>query len=269
MGDEQRQEMEWNMLDNAATSSSASAGQRTPVPAPAPGSLTIVSDNDPVLQQELEAAEEGMETGGSGRGTLNGSARPRPGILPSSVEVQHGHALDTAHRAGDVLPEGSMRQFFRRREMREQVKPLLEWSACVPAYSKDHPRSRLLASEWHWEVGRFTVRLVDHSGLPVDPQHHLSHFQQCSLCFAFDDDSKHIIYYEVYDRETEEESKAKTAKKRTASSWYSAKKKIVVEDQLGLYWFIKTDFSDAWPLFRSLMQSGKKNFQVSISFYGK
>lgn len=249
------------MLDNAATTTSAS--QSMPNPAPAPGSLTVVSDDDPMLQQELEAAEEGMEWE-AGEDALNGSV-PRPGIVASSLQVQNGHGFG-AEKREDAVPE-SMRQFFRKSEIRTQVEELLHWSTGVPVYSKDHPSSQQLESEWHWEVGRFTVQLIDHDGLRVDPLHHLSHFQQCMLYFAFSDDSNHIIYYEVYDKEIEEESKAQIAEKRRNSTRPNQKHKTVVQNQLGLFWYIKTDFSDAWSLFLNLKQSGKKKFQVCMNAY--
>ena len=265
MGDERRREVEWNMLDNAATATtSASRSTVAPDPAPAPGSLTIVGDNDPTLEQELEAAEEEMEWE-TGRRALNGSVHRPRSQATTSVPVLNSHGLG-AEKIRDIVPE-SVQQFFRRSEIRAQLEELLRWSAGVPAYSKDHPCSQQLKSEWHWEVGRFSVQLLDHDALPVDPLCHLSHIQQCMLYFAFNDNNSHIIYYEVYDKKMAEESQAQIVEKRKNNTRFSQRQKAVGQDHLGLYWYIRTECSDAWSLFQNLKQSGKKKFQVSMNAY--
>ncbi|XP_076444926.1 E3 ubiquitin-protein ligase SHPRH-like [Babylonia areolata] len=263
LGKEQRQQVEWNMLDRVCGTGHSSQ-QTDPQ-----GDLIIIQDNDPTLALEWEAAQ--TDEGRKAKVVLNGTSgsvsqfgAEKSAQLPAQEIFQS--------ECGVVMPE-NVRQFFRRLEVCLQLIEMKDRFLCLPLYSVKHSRSKEVMDDWHWVVGKFRLQLQDHDDLPLTPDvaECLSDLEQCWLYVACDNDSEPVVCFEMYDEEMNRERQVKVeeeanSRKVTTRRLSGSKRKQAMEDKLGLYWVVSLEFSDTWKFFQKLSRSGQKKFQL---VYGK
>ena len=237
MGAEQRQQMEWNMLDNAAAPPSTE-----PTPQP---DLVIVGDNDPSLRKEWEVAEKELEQAASRKEPLSHQQTLTP-YLQNSNHVE--------------VPE-AVRHHFRQPEMQEQAKEIREWCLRVPLSSVEQSPERTDA--WCWEVGKFVLDLEEQDCVCAEMI--TAHPHHCQLWLYLSQDcSGHYIYFEVSDNSVRQDTSDSNAEDERIGLKTGSKRKRQqsVENRLALFWPVALAVPDAWKFFYRVIRSGRKKFQV-------
>jgi hypothetical protein len=159
MGVEQRQQLEWNMLDgsngNAASTSSSLED----------GSLTIVADDDLELKRETESEAAGDRVAGRKLAEIAvdnqyQNQNVSSGAHPQGL-LQKLHTLDT-HAQGLPAVPPKVRSFFEQSAMRKVVSQIPEhYCVCAPLYSKHHHMSVEMGNQWNWQAGKVVLSVLN------------------------------------------------------------------------------------------------------------